>query len=114
MDVPAQPEGRVRGETQERGLIAVGVDESHRYDESTPYRHADGRPKMSPDETSLFGLNAVWSEVESGSRSQHASSHRRSRHASRRSRRPLWPLSLGIGGGLLCVVVMIWLLAAAF
>lgn len=29
-----------------------------------PLRHADGRLKKSPDDTSLLGLSAVWSELD--------------------------------------------------
>lgn len=31
---------------------------------SDPYYFPDGRPKSSPDDTSLLGLAAVWSELE--------------------------------------------------
>lgn len=79
---------------------------------STPYRHADGRPKVSPDETSLFGLNAVWSEVASSSESppEPAPTSRRSRHSARPAKRPVWPVAVLIIAALLCAVVMIWAL----
>lgn len=32
--------------------------------ESDPLRFPDGRPKSSPDDTSLLGLAAVWSEID--------------------------------------------------
>ncbi|HSI93455.1 MAG TPA: hypothetical protein VK925_08130, partial [Jiangellaceae bacterium] len=31
---------------------------------SDPLRFPDGRPKSSPDDTSLLGLAAVWSEID--------------------------------------------------
>jgi ferric-dicitrate binding protein FerR (iron transport regulator) len=78
---------------------------------STPYRHADGRPKASPEETSLFGLNAVWSELGSKPAPEQAEpTRRRSRHSSQARRRKVWPVVALICAAMLCAVAMIWVL----
>ena len=65
-------------------------------DVGDPGHFPDGRPKSSPDDTSLLGLRAVWSELDE------PLPPKAGRHGSRRSRRRVrtsWrvPLPLVIG-----------------
>lgn len=55
---------------------------------SDPHRFPDGRPKSSPDDTSLLGLAAVWSELETPLPPKRTNGKRRANaRAGRRSHR---------------------------
>lgn len=58
----------------------------------------DGRPKLSPDDTSLLGLHAVWSEIDEPLPPKGAVARHGTRRV-RRQARTAWrvPLSLVIG-----------------
>lgn len=82
------------------------MSDRHEPDEvSDPHRFPDGRPKSSPDDTSLLGLAAVWSEIDapmppkrsSGRRGSHQRGRSRRARRARRGRRPPTLLVIGIG-----------------
>lgn len=87
---------------------------------SDPGRFPDGRPKSSPDDTSLLGLAAVWSEIDEPlppkSSGHGASRHReaaRGSHAGRRARRAARrrrvaaPVVLGLVGAVVLTLAVI-------
>ncbi|HSJ62179.1 MAG TPA: hypothetical protein VK895_13180 [Jiangellaceae bacterium] len=74
----------------------------------------DGRPKLSPDDTSLLGLHAVWSELDEplppkGSR--HLS--RRARRQARSAWRVPMPLVIGISAAVGITLAIIVFLATS-
>lgn len=88
-----------------------------------PHFFPDGRPKASPDDTSLLGLSAVWSKMDeplppkgtaaAGGRHAGGGSHGR-RAARRRARRAERTIPrgvvIGVGSALVLVVLSSWLL----
>lgn len=86
----------------------MDADNTRRPAGSDPHWHADGRPKSSPDETSMFGLNAVWSELEDTP----SAAPRRSRHSARKQP-DRTPMIIGIGVVAVVLFVIFWLVARA-
>lgn len=80
---------------------------------SDPHRFPDGRPKSSPDDTSLLGLAAVWSEIDAplppkrstGGRRAHGRAGRRSHR--RRSQPVGKPVLIGLMGSIALAVGVI-------
>jgi hypothetical protein len=71
------------------------------YPVGDPHRFPDGRPKSSPDDTSLLGLAAVWSEIEAPmppkrSPGRGGSHQRRGARRARRARRGRRTQPLGL------------------
>ncbi len=87
---------------------------------SDPFRFPDGRPKSSPDDTSLLGLAAVWSEIDEplppkGSTRRHAGRGRRGGRRGRRARRyqPVArPVVIGLVGAVALTLGVIAILVA--
>lgn len=75
-----------------------------------PLRHADGRIKKSPDETSLLGLNAVWTELD-GDLPHPDAVGRRGRRASAARRRSNRTVFWGL---ITAVVIAVGALTLAF
>ncbi|HEX6197492.1 MAG TPA: hypothetical protein VFZ37_16370 [Jiangellaceae bacterium] len=92
-----------------------------------PHFFPDGRRKTSPDDTSLLGLSAVWSELDeplppkgvaaAGRRHAGGGSHGR-RAARRRARRAERTIPrgvmIGVGGALFLVLLSSWILISIF
>lgn len=91
-----------------------------------PHYFPDGRPKVSPDDTSMLGLSAVWSEMdeplpprgfEAGGRHSGGGSHGR-RAARRRARRAARTVPrgvmIGVGGAFFLVLLSSWVLISMF
>ncbi|HEX6233588.1 MAG TPA: hypothetical protein VFZ63_10745 [Jiangellaceae bacterium] len=74
----------------------------------------DGRPKSSPDDTSLLGLHAIWSEIDEPLPPK--TRRRRSRRAHRRAR-ATWdvpaPLVIGISAAVGITLAIIIFLATS-
>lgn len=86
---------------------------------SDPLRFPDGRPKSSPDDTSLLGLAAVWSEIDEpmppkrsadkGGTHQRGRSHRarRARPAQSPGVRVILGLAAAVALALAVIVVLV-------
>jgi hypothetical protein len=81
-----------------------------------PHFYADGRPKASPDDTSLLGLHAVWSELDEPLPAKGSTGRHGSRRARRRAgtawRVPL-PLVVGIAAAVGITIAIIFYLASS-
>jgi hypothetical protein len=83
---------------------------------SDQHFYADGRPKSSPDDTSLLGLHAVWSELdeplpEKGTAGRHGS--RRARRQARTAWRVPLPLVVGIAAAVGLTIAIIFYIASS-
>lgn len=96
------------------------TDRPERAPASDPLRFPDGRPKSSPDETSLLGLAAVWSEIDEplppkGASRRRGGHGRRSGRRARRARRAQAvsrPVVFGLLGAVVLTLGVIGLLVA--
>ena len=89
-----------------------------------PHFFPDGRPKVSPDDTSMLGLSAVWSELDEplpprgqAGTGRHAGAHR-GRAARRRARRAERSIPrgvmIGVGGALFLAMLGSLVLVSMF
>lgn len=75
-----------------------------------PDRFPDGRPKSSPDDTSLLGLAAVWADLDAPvpPKKPHRNRHRKgSRHRARRVSSVSMPVAVGLGFAMVLALVVI-------